>query len=106
LHFKHVSPEQLDRLTSEGPVRLVDVRTDMEVGRGVIEGAYHVPLHLLPVRMSDFGPHEVLVFYCQSGARSAQACGFLASHGFHKLYNLQGGILGWARAGRPLAVPA
>lgn len=106
MHFKHISPDQLDQLQGQGPVRLVDVRTDMEVARGVIEGAHYVPLHLLPVRVEEFRPDEVLVFYCQSGARSAQACGFLASRGYHKLYNLQGGILGWARAGRPIAIPA
>lgn len=106
MHFKNIAPDELDRLHEQGPVRLVDVRTDVEVVRGVIDGAVHLPLHLLPVRASDLDPGDTLVFYCQSGARSAQACGFLASRGFHKLYNLQGGILGWLRAGRPIAAPA
>lgn len=106
MHFKHIAPDELDRLRGQRPVRLVDVRTDMEVARGMIDGAVHVPLHLLPVRADAFDPNETLVIYCQSGARSAQACGFLSARGFHKLYNLQGGILGWVRGGRPIAVPA
>ena len=106
MHFKHISIEDLDQLQANGPVCLVDVRTDMEVARGAIDGAVHIPLHLLPVRADELQAQETLVVYCQSGARSAQACGFLAARGFRRLYNLQGGILGWARAGRAVAVPA
>lgn len=106
MHFKHISIDELDRLRSQGPARLVDVRTDMEVARGMIEGAAHLPLHLLALRTDELHPEESLVVYCQSGARSAQACALLAARGFRRLYNLQGGMLGWVRAGRPVAVPA
>jgi rhodanese-related sulfurtransferase len=32
---------------------LIDVRTEAEVAQGVIDGAIHIPLHLLPLRATD-----------------------------------------------------
>ena len=96
---------QLEQLRKDAPVALLDVRTDAEVARGLIEGARHIPLSLLPRRYGELDPQAVLVIYCQSGARSAQACAWLAEQGFNRLYNLQGGLAAWARAGLPIATP-
>jgi rhodanese-related sulfurtransferase len=92
------------RLQAEGGARLVDVRTDAEVAQGMIEGALHIPLHLLPLKADELSDGVPTVFYCRTGARSAQACAFLASRGpAADVYNLEGGIFGWVRAGMPLA---
>ena len=56
----------------------------------------------LAERLAPFAGIAPLVLICMSGARSAQACGFLAQRGFDKLYNLNGGLAAWARAGLPL----
>ena len=102
-NFSNIDPGRVQELlTQEGAV-LVDVRTDQEVGRGIIPGARHIPLHLLPQRLAELGDAPVLVFYCQSGARSAQACSFVSGSGERKIYNLAGGILAWAGSGLPLA---
>ncbi len=103
--FTQIDVNGLDALRSEGPIVLIDVRTDAEVGRGVISGTRHIPLDVLPQHASELDPNAVTVIYCQSGGRSAQACAFLANQGFAKLHNLQGGILGWLRTGRELAMP-
>ncbi|WP_455385079.1 rhodanese-like domain-containing protein [Acidihalobacter prosperus] len=86
--------------------RLVDVRTPAEMSRGVIDGAELMPLHLVPVRAAEFSSDERVVFYCQSGARSAQACAFMAQRGLEDVYNLRGGIVAWAASGAQLAVPS
>ena len=39
---------------------------------------------------------DILV-HCKSGVRSAAACHTLAGHGFTRLHNLDGGIIGWAK---------
>lgn len=101
--FEQIDVNGLDALRANGPVVLVDVRTDAEVARGVIDGTRHIALSELPGRVGEFDPQAVIVIYCQSGGRSAQACGFLASQGYEKLHNLQGGIMSWLRAGRALA---
>ena len=85
--------------------RLVDVRTPAEMSRGVIQGAELVPLHLVPVRAAEFSSGERVVFYCQSGARSAQACAFMAQRGLEDVYNLRGGIVAWAASGGQFPVP-
>jgi len=100
-----IDPVKLEQLRKDTPVVLLDVRTDAEVLRGLIEGAKHIPLNMLPARFGELDPHTELVVYCQSGARSAQACAWLAEQGFARLHNLQGGLAAWARAGLPIAAP-
>ncbi len=102
----NVDPAGLLEMRARGPVRLVDVRTDAEWAAGMIDGAIHLPLHLLPIKGDEFGGEVPTVFYCRSGARSAQACAFLTAKGLSNVYNLEGGIIAWARAGHSLSQPA
>jgi rhodanese-related sulfurtransferase len=102
MSFNNVDAAELVRLQESGNIRLVDVRTDAEVARGVIPGAIHIPLHLIPVRMNEMDGNTPTVIYCQSGGRSGQACGFLAAKGWSNLANLQGGIIGWVASGNAL----
>ncbi len=103
MSFKHVDAAGLLQLQKTGKIRLIDVRTDAEVARGIIPGAIHIPLHLIPVKMNEMDGNIPTIIYCQSGGRSGQACGFLAAKGWRDLSNLQGGILGWVASGNPLA---
>jgi rhodanese-related sulfurtransferase len=96
---------RLQDMKQHGDVVLVDVRTDLEVSRGVIPGARHIPLHLLPARFEEIDRSRAVVFYCQSGARSAQASAFLSSKGWHEVYNLAGGMNAWVGKGMPVAAP-
>lgn len=100
--ISQIDPEQLEQLRQAGSVALLDVRTDPEVARGFIPGSGHIPLSQLPGRYQELDPQVPLVVYCQSGARSAQACAWLAEHGFEQVRNLQGGVLAWTRAGLSL----
>lgn len=97
--FKEIDSATLTSLFSSEPVTLVDVRTDEEAARGIIHGALHIPLHLLPLHTQELEGQNPLVFYCHSGIRSAQACSFMASQGRNNLFNLRGGVLGWGAAG-------
>lgn len=104
-HIQQIDAAELQRLQQERPVVLVDVRTDAEVARGILPSARHIPLHLLPGRVTDLDPQATTVIYCQSGGRSAQACAWLESHGFAEVLNLRGGIVGWVRDGHPIHPP-
>jgi len=97
----HELAERLEQ-DPEG-VRLVDVRTPAEINQGVIPGAETVPLHLLPLQAGQWSDDMPTVFYCRTGARSAQACAFMASQGRAMALNLRGGIVDWARRGLPIA---
>lgn len=103
--IEQIDPAALEALRAEPGFRLIDVRTDAEVARGMIPGGEHRLLSTLPARWQELDAAAPLVFYCQSGARSFQACAFLADRGFSRVYNLQGGILAWQRAGLPVEVP-
>lgn len=93
----------LKTLQAEGSLILVDVRNSMEVAQGMIGNATHIPLHLLPLREQELDREVPTVFYCRSGARSAQACAFMLARGHRKVYNLGGGIMAWLKSGEALA---
>jgi rhodanese-related sulfurtransferase len=100
-NIKELDVDALD--AEKNQIHLIDVRTEGEVSRGVIDGAIHIPLHLLPLRAADIPLDKPVVIYCNSGARSAQACAFMAAKGFENMHNLSGGIMAWARSGKPLS---
>lgn len=99
--FKEVDPNFVVEATAKG-AQLIDVRTEAEVAQGMIDGAIHIPLHLLPLRAADIPQDKPVVIYCRTGARSSQACAFMAAQGFSNMHNLAGGIQSWARSGHPL----
>jgi len=101
--IKEVDLLTLQRMQAEGEVVLVDVRTEAEFAAGAIPGARFLPLHLLPLAGDELPKDKPVVFYCRSGARSAQACAYMANKGYDQVYNLAGGIINWARAGLKLA---
>lgn len=108
VNMKEIDAMELQRWQTEkgGTFRLIDVRNPNETAAGMVPGATHVPLHALPMRIEEFDPNDTLVVMCHSGARSAQACAFLHQRGYSQVYNLRGGIVGWASKGLPLARPA
>jgi rhodanese-related sulfurtransferase len=91
--------EQADRL------RVIDVRQVPEIAAGTVPGAEAVPLHTLPLKLDELDREAKLVLVCRSGARSAQACMFLAQQGFENVYNLRGGMLAWAQTGQAIGLP-
>ncbi|MCW2816547.1 MAG: moeZ 2 [Nocardioides sp.] len=79
---------------------VLDVREDFEWQAGHIDGALHVPLGELPDRLAEVGDGQTLVV-CKVGGRSGQAVAWLAEQGYD-VVNLDGGMLDWAAAGRPM----
>ncbi len=79
---------------------VLDVREQSEWDAGHVEGAIHVPLMELPDRVTELAPDQTLVV-CRVGGRSAQATGWLTQQGFDAV-NLDGGMLEWESAGRPM----
>lgn len=101
--FQEITADQLKALADAGDeFILVDVRSPGEVARGIIEGAQHLPLHMLPMSLQQMDKTKTVVFYCLSGGRSAQAAAFAAAQGFGQVLNLRGGISAWANRGLPI----
>ncbi len=80
---------------------MLDVREPDEWAHGRIDGALHIPLMDLVERVGEIPTETQLLVVCKVGARSAQATGFLVDAG-HEAINLDGGMLEWAAAGRPM----
>jgi rhodanese-related sulfurtransferase len=103
---REINAAALKKMLDEGQkVRLIDVRSASEVAQGMIQGAEIMPLHTLPMRLTDLPKDETIVFYCRSGARSAQACMFVSQNTGLEPLNLQGGIIGWYQSGYQLVLP-
>lgn len=101
--INEVNAGELHSMISNDDVVLVDVRSHAEVAQGAIPGASHLPLHLLPLQLNQLPCDKKIVFYCRTGARSAQACLYAANQGSENTINLRGGIVAWVRDGRDVA---
>ena len=100
--YNEIEATDLQEMLADQKVQVIDVRNDDEVVRGgIIPGAVHVPLAMIPVKFESFGAEEPLVFYCHSGIRSGQAAAFVANKGRAHVFNLRGGVLAWGKAGYP-----
>ena len=81
---------------------ILDVREVDEWEAGHPPGAHHVPMMTIPARIADVPADEPVVVLCRHGHRSAQVVGFLAARGRDNVVNLDGGIVAWVAAGRPI----
>jgi len=75
---------------------LLDVREPWEFELCHLDGAQHMPMHLVPVRFGELSPDQDIVVICHHGARSMQVGMFLESRGFAAINNLTGGVEAWA----------
>jgi rhodanese-related sulfurtransferase len=102
--IKEIDAYDLQTRMAEGDdFVLLDIRSAGELAQGVLPDAEHMPMHLIPLRISELPKDKDVILYCHSGARSYHACAYLAQQGFSNAINLRGGILGWARSGYQLA---
>ncbi len=85
------------RLSESNPPLLLDVREPHELQISALAEAINIPLGTLAARLSELDSARDMVVLCKAGTRSARALELLASAGFKRVKNLQGGINAWAR---------
>jgi rhodanese-related sulfurtransferase len=81
-------------------LRVLDVREEVEWAHGHIEEAQLLPLIERRARIDELRDDGVLVV-CKVGGRSALSLAFLQARGLDAV-NLDGGMVDWAAAGRPM----
>ncbi len=97
---KTVGVEEFAKVMAQKEVRLIDVRTPKEYAEGHLAGAENID-----VKAADFAERikdikGTVAVYCRSGKRSLTAAEQLVNQGC-TVYNLDGGILAWQKAGKP-----
>lgn len=81
---------------SREPPLLVDVREEAELQIVQLPQTKHLPMPLLPLRMSELPDNQPLVLICHHGVRSHQSALYLLNAGFEEVHSLKGGIDAWA----------
>ena len=89
-------PETLRMLIErqDKPHILIDVRTPEEFRGGHIPGAVNIPVDRIASAPPDVPDDSLVIVYCRSGARSAQARRTLNNMGFEQIVDF-GGIHRW-----------
>lgn len=82
--------------------QVIDVREPYEREAGHIAGTRHIPLTELTSQAATVERERPVVFYCRVGARSDMAAQAFRAAGY-EAYSMSGGLVRWAREGRPLA---
>lgn len=97
LLYKDLDPVEVKEiLENKNGTRLIDVREEWEYKLAHIEGSELMPLSSFIQHIQNLNADDEIIFYCHTGARSANVCTFLAGRGFKNLINLKGGIEAWS----------
>ncbi len=104
-----VSPAAAADVIAQAPAGLVvlDIRTPEEFTAGALPNAINLDFYAADFqdRLADLDTSVPYVMYCNSGNRSSTAARMMEDLGFAEVYEIDGGIQSWARAGGPLALP-
>ena len=100
----HVNAETFNKLVQDPDTLLVDMRNHYESEIGHFEGAITPDVDTfrqsLPLIEKDLEAHKSdkkLVMYCTGGIRCEKASAYFKHKGFEEVYQLEGGIIEYAR---------
>jgi rhodanese-related sulfurtransferase len=101
--FQSISVAEVYKLIQQKTeLSLIDVRTPQERKQMRIAGSRLVPVGDVIRGKVLFPPDKPVILICAVGGRSYIAGKALASRGYSRIYNMDGGIEAWHRAGLPL----
>ena len=83
--------EDMDKISKDKDVVLLDVRTVCEFSMGHIDGFKNIPVDELRERISEIEKEKPVYLICQSGLRSYIASRILEGNGY-ETYNFSGGF--------------
>ena len=84
--------------------QLIDVRTPQEFEKYRIKSAKNINFRSPDFRkeIEKLDKTKPVLIYCLSGARSKSALAIFQEAGFKTVYDLEGGINTWSKAGKPI----
>lgn len=97
MSFRNITVPQFKEKMAAADTVVLDVRTPDELREGSIDG--HIMLNIkhpdFVTEIDELDREKTYLVYCRSGVRSANACQYMTTLGFTKVYNLIGGIQAW-----------
>jgi rhodanese-related sulfurtransferase len=91
-----LTPEQvLEKLDTDRPLLVVDVRKPVEFGVAHIPGAINIPVNEVEGRLDEFRHDNGVLIYCINGTRTRQAEAMLLGADIPGVYHLQGAFTAW-----------
>ncbi|MCZ8355176.1 MAG: rhodanese-like domain-containing protein [Cyclobacteriaceae bacterium] len=102
--LKVVDVATFEKLTKDKNVFLLDVRTPNEYKNGHLKGATLIDFYQsdFKQKLAKLDKQKTILVYCKSGGRSNNTGTILKEMGFKDVYDLQGGITAWEKAGKPI----
>ncbi len=97
-----ISADEFEKMNNEGKFILVDVRTPEEYAEGYIKGAVNINFkkRTFPDYINAIAKDKPVAVYCRSANRSGKAALIMQSLGFKNVYDLDGGVKAWKKAGK------
>jgi phage shock protein E len=98
---KNVGVTQFEKLRGDKQNIVLDVRTPREFTAGHMPGATNIDFNSpdFDKKIKALDPTRTYLVHCAVGGRSAKACDKLSKLKFNHLYNLEGGMKAWEKAG-------
>ncbi len=101
--FKEVSVAEFEKRRIKAKAPVLDVRSPEEFARGHIPGAVNLNIHSpdFATQAAQFNKKKPILVHCHAGSRGAIAAAELSKLGFKSVFNLEGGLDAWEKAGHP-----
>ncbi len=98
---RYLSPEAVHQrlLAGDTDMLLLNVVDEEFYNLGCIDGSIIIPWDLLDGRLDEVDSLRHIVIYCRLGVRSESAYSTLESHGYERLWIMEGGISAWSDLG-------
>jgi phage shock protein E len=100
-----VTADDAEKLATDPSISVIDVRTPAEFAEGHLAGARLMDFRSaeFPQQLGTLDPNGRYLIYCRSGNRSGEAVGLMKELGFTDVADLDGGIVAWTGAGKPVS---
>ena len=99
-----VDSNKFEEQMKESTSQIIDVRTTEEFSDGHIVNAVNMDVTSddFEAKIASLDKEKPVMVYCKSGGRSAKAAAILRDNGFKQVYDLDGGMIGWNAASKPI----
>ncbi|QQR79565.1 MAG: rhodanese-like domain-containing protein [Deltaproteobacteria bacterium] len=96
--MKIMTADEARKKVQAGQAVIVDVRDKDEVSIKEVSGALNIPLSKLSEHIHELPKDKEILFLCQSGRRSSQACEQVLEH-IPGARSIEGGLAAWEKSG-------